>query len=159
MSDVRARWGRAGVRLTAAEQARRAGRIVRARAEADERHARALEDGRTKWAMGLVVPAHITVALDALDLYGPEVDAACLAREPEVDEWEAGRLYPKWEQVVALAELTGKQPDWFMAPVHTLSAFETSMRFHLPRGEKLSMPVHRFTRKALDAARRIGVTA
>jgi hypothetical protein len=156
---ARTRWGKAGVRLTPTEQARRTGRIVRARAEADESRARALEIGREKWAMGLVIPAHITIALDALDLYGPEVDAACLAREPEVDEWEAGRLYPQWEQVVALAALTGKQSDFFMAPVHTLSAFETSMRFHLPRGEKLPLPVHRFTSGALSAARRIGVQA
>jgi hypothetical protein len=40
-------------------------------------------------------------------LEGPEVDIACGAKEPDVDRWEEGELYPTWEQLVLLAELTG----------------------------------------------------
>lgn len=109
--------------------------------------------------MGLVIPAHITAALNKWDLYGPEVDIACGAREPDVDLWEAGKLYPRWDQILKLADLTRTWPIRFMAPINTISPLETSMRFHLKPGEGLPMPVHKFTHSALVRARLIGVEA
>lgn len=118
-----------------------------------------IERARRLWLEGLVIPAHITMVLDALGLFGPEVDESCGAKEPDVAEWEAGRLYPSFEQICALAELTGKSPRYFMGPITTLSVHETSMRFHVGNYERarLSMPVHRFTQSALLAAGRWGV--
>jgi len=121
------------------------------------------EQARQKWLMGLVVPAHITMALDGADLHGPQVDWACGVQEPAVDNWEAGRLYPTWEQIVRLAELTSRRPSYFMAPVHDItSLYDTSMRFHLTfavRHPMPSLPVHRFTYEALRRARKWGVKA
>lgn len=157
------RWGKAGVRLTDAEA--RQARQSRGRAKLQSQVAeqvRAIDDqrARQKWEMGLVVPAHITFALNAHSLYGPEVDHACGVEEPAVDHWEAGTLYPSWEQVVALARLTQRTPMYFMAPVHPItSVYDTSMRFHVKPGEQFPLPVHRFTTKALYAARTIGVHA
>ncbi|GAT01321.1 DUF4031 domain-containing protein [Mycolicibacterium fortuitum] len=59
------------------------------------------------WREGRVSPRAITAALDIRQLYGPEVDRACGVEEPAVDQWEAGQLYPSWEQLQALARLTG----------------------------------------------------
>lgn len=59
------------------------------------------------WREGLLSPRAITAALDMRQLYGPEVDRACGVEEPAVDQWEAGQLYPSWEQVEALSRLTG----------------------------------------------------
>jgi hypothetical protein len=53
-----------------------------------------------------IYPERVTTALDIMGLEGPEVDVACLAREPAVDDWEAGRSVPTWEQLTALAALT-----------------------------------------------------
>lgn len=58
------------------------------------------------WREGLVSPRAITAALDMRALYGPEVDEACGVQEPAVDQWEAGQLYPSWEQLEALSRLT-----------------------------------------------------
>ena len=150
-------WGKAGTRLTDDEKrGRRQAQAGRAR----RAEVASLDDERAhqKWAMGLVIPAHITIALDTLGLYGPEVDTACGVREPAVDNWEAGRVYPTWEQIKALAALTQKTPMYFMAPVHPVtSMYETSLRFHVKRGEYIPLPVHRFTTGAMRAARRIGV--
>ncbi len=67
---------------------------------------------------GTVHPSRISHALNARHLYGPEVDAACLAAEPDVDEWEAGRRVPTEEQVEALARLTAYPVEWFyLGPV------------------------------------------
>lgn len=65
------------------------------------------------WASGKVIPWRITTALDADSLYGPEVDLACGVEEPAVDRWEAGTLYPTWEQLCALAELCQTYPWMF----------------------------------------------
>ena len=68
------------------------------------------------WREGLLSPRAITAALDARALYGPEVDRACGVEEPAVDQWEAGQLYPSWEQVQALARLTGVGVQFFTRP-------------------------------------------
>ena len=76
---------------------------------------------RDAWERGQVVPHRITIALG--DLEGPGVDEACGAREPAVDEWEAGTRYPSWEQLLALADLTGFDVRFFLMPkdgIHTL---------------------------------------
>jgi len=65
----------------------------------------------------LPVPARITMALDANELYGPEVDQACGVEEPAVDRWEAGTLIPTPEQIVALAALTRQPPEFFYEPI------------------------------------------
>lgn len=57
------------------------------------------------WCAGKLVPIYISRLLDAAQLFGPAVDAACNAAEPDVDLWEIGRLYPRWDQTVALAKL------------------------------------------------------
>jgi hypothetical protein len=63
-----------------------------------------------------VHPARITAALDAAELWGPQVDIHLGGREPMVDEWEAGTRTPTDDQVRALAELTGVPLDWFLEP-------------------------------------------
>ncbi|MFJ6099315.1 hypothetical protein [Williamsia muralis] len=57
------------------------------------------------WRRGKLVPTYISRLLDAAQLFEPAVDTACNAAEPEVDLWEIGRLYPRWDQTVALAKL------------------------------------------------------
>ena len=63
------------------------------------------EAERELWRTGKLVPAYISRLLDKAHLFGPDVDVACNAVEPEVDLWEVGRLYPRWDQTVALAKL------------------------------------------------------
>jgi hypothetical protein len=155
------RWGKAGVRLTAVEATDSARKRSVIDAIGDQKHAEMLRIARIKWASGLVIPDHITVALDMGNHYGPEVDAACLAAEPEVDLWEAGRLYPRWEQVRALSKLTGFGEVWLMGPPRQrVSWRETSLKFHYPPSDEPEPKrVFEFTRAALDAAAAIGVTA
>lgn len=62
------------------------------------------------------VPARITMALDARGLYGPDVDTACGAAEPDVDEWESGESVPTRHQVELLAELTHMPVEFFYEP-------------------------------------------
>lgn len=74
-------------------------------------HDRAYE----QWITGALAPYRITRALDAAELYGPEVDIACGAQEPACGDWEAGTRYPSFEQLLALAALTHQSPDSFIA--------------------------------------------
>lgn len=93
------------------------------------------------WQAGLVQPFIITQALDARNLYGPGVDEACGVREPAVDQWEAGLLYPSLGQLRALAVLTGL-PVRFFTTAHEPVAFEdTTMRFHLKKRDKPPPPI------------------
>lgn len=141
------RWGKAGVRLTEQEAAARAREIIARRNQAETSRKAATEQARRRWADGLMVPWCITVALDALSLYGPEVDVQCNAHEPEVDLWEEGRLYPRWDQVEALAVLTGKSPGFFMDEPRVKPG-DTTLRFHL-RSKDETPPVLRFTDYAI----------
>ena len=150
------RWGRAGERLTPAECDARdraaAGRrnLSRCRRAADDRVAYA------RWRAGLVVPALITMALDLRGMYGPAVDRACLAVEPDVDQWEAGERYPSWPQLRALAQLTGFAPRWFVRDdVEPLAVWQTSMVFHMSAAERAywerqPAPVMRYPRHVLE---------
>lgn len=148
------RWGKAGVPLADkdAEAARRA-RVAAANkaklaAEANRhthpvapvvdspgpQQAHDLESTRAEWAVGHLYPHRITQALDIRNLDGPEVDHACGAEEPAVDEWEQGVRYPTWEQLLKLARLTGFDPWFFTRPVrHIIEPADTSMPFHYDR--------------------------
>lgn len=142
---TRRRWGRAGVRLTDAEA--RAADQRRARA----RHAQAAteQNAYRQWDAGLLVPHQITIALDARELYGPEVDAACGAAEPDVDRWEAGELYPTWDQLKALSKLTGCALKFFFLPP---TMGKSSLDFHLPaRDLQARLPIARFQPGAREA--------
>lgn len=68
---------------------------------------------RADWEAGLIAPYLITTALNMCALHGPEVDEACGVQEPTVDLWESGLVYPTWEQLCALAQLTGFAPAFF----------------------------------------------
>lgn len=123
----RRRWGKAGQRLTPTQARHRTAQAGRNRQQqaADEKAAHAL------WAEGKLIPHRITMALDLRKLYGPEVDAACGAAEPDVDRWEAGELYPTWEQLKLLSDLTGLLPKWFFLPVNP-ELMWTSLDIHMP---------------------------
>ncbi|MFC7344574.1 hypothetical protein [Saccharopolyspora griseoalba] len=153
------RWGKAGVRLTEAEARRNAFEAARRRRDREVRREEAYQD----WVAGRVVPHRITLSLDFRGLQGPEVDAACKAREPEVDQWEAGIVYPRWDQLVALAELTGCEPGWFSQPVRPedlVELHETSLWFHLSDAERQlylrddTQPVLAFPAEVVDARMR-----
>lgn len=107
------RWGKAGQRLAPTERSEKeaqrvkeANRMANHR-EADTRASKAAHD------RGELKPWRVTMALNLRQLYGPEVDTACDAAEPDVDDWEAGTLYPRWEQVVLLAKLVGNPVGFF----------------------------------------------
>ncbi|QYN17454.1 hypothetical protein [Amycolatopsis sp. DSM 110486] len=143
------RWGKAGVPLTDAETRRNDARRNKTAAE------RVLADQRTyrEWRAGKVVPWRITLALDSHALYGPEVDEACGAAEPDVDMWEAGTRYPTWEQLKKLAKLTMVTPGFFMIRPAELLPAQTSMQFHRIGGERAEWrqppPVLLFTPEAI----------
>lgn len=140
------RWGKAGQRLDPAEAARRRTAIMARKHRDDASHEADVARARRNWEAGLVVPWRITVALDAMGLYGPGVDLACGAQEPDVDRWELGELYPTWEQLVLLAAVTGCTERFFtMYDAKPIPAAETTLRFHVPP-ESLPdcNPVHRF---------------
>lgn len=153
------RWGKAGIRLTDGQIDAQDRRVAAEIAVSRQGRARDLQIARKKWAAGMVVPNHITCALDMCELYGPEVDEKCLAKEPDVDMWEAGVLYPSWEQIVALSRLTGLWPTWLMGPPREPLRFEdTSMRFHMSAPQSPA-PVYAFTASALADAAALGVRA
>lgn len=83
------------------------------------------------WQHGRVVPHRITMALDLHGHHGPEVDAACGVEEPAVDMWEAGTLYPSWEQLQALAVICPQVLlAYFVLPLIDPLPLATSLRFH-----------------------------
>lgn len=145
------RWGRAGVRLADAQieanDLRHRAQAIQSRSAAEAAHRNAHDD----WRAGRVVPWRITMALDAHRLYGPQVDEACGVAEPTVDMWEAGLIYPSWEQLCALAKLTLVTPGMFMRRDDRalwLRASDTSMRFHTSDVEERE-PVLSFTPEAI----------
>lgn len=178
MTETR-RWGKAGVRLdseqarkeraeankarllaegrqrTQAARAAAASTIPSAQSRGYERYLerRELEVARQAWQQGRVIPYRITTALDIRALYGPEVDQACGVEEPAVDQWEAGELYPTWEQLLALAELTQFPVKFFtnMLECTPIDASDTSMRFHVPGCDERAEVVLAFTPEAIAA--------
>lgn len=150
----RRRWGRPGEQLPAAtaEGRRRQLREATKREAIRGRMLAADQEAQRRWEAGLVVPHFITMALDAQGLYGPEVDEACGAHEPDVDRWEAGELYPSWPQLCALAELTGVTPAWFVRPSEDRVDYEwTSAPFHEKNWKPPPAPILEFKRTARDA--------
>ncbi len=142
----RRRWGSAGVRLTQHE-ARAADLRAGLRRLRDRQ---AFDEARRKWEAGELVPARITIALDLHELYGPEVDATCGVAEPDVDRWEAGELYPTWEQLLALSAITPRVTlPFFFIPANE-QAWST-LEFHMPPSE-LPKRVARFKPEAFTAA-------
>lgn len=115
-----------------------------------------LQKAQREWAAGKVIPHRITMALDARGLDGPGVDAACGVEEPAVDMWEAGTLYPTFEQLCALAELCGVLPHLFTSALLVDYPVHTSLRFHKIGGKLCDWvpppPVRAFTPEAIAAA-------
>lgn len=104
------------------------------------------------WKEGRVRPFAITDALDSRQLDGPLVDAACGTCEPAVDMWEAGQLYPTWDELKALADFTDYPVAFFTTVEHwPLRAQDTSLRFHLPVAPE-PQPVLCFGSAAIEAA-------
>lgn len=145
MTDRR-RWGKAGVPLTDAEARRNDHRLARAQ------HTRVAwqQEDRRRYDAGLLVPYRITLALDAMGLDGPEVDEACGAAEPDVDRWEAGELYPTWQQLQLLSKLTGFAVKAFFLPAPEKPMW-TTLEYHMPNSEPLKPPVREFKPGARDA--------
>jgi hypothetical protein len=146
------RWGKAGVQLTSQEMQSRDFRGTAWRTHKQESRIASDRIAKVKWAAGLLVPHYITTSLDIHCLDGPEVDIACGATESDVDMWEAGVLYPAWEQVLLLSELTGWYPCKFTRPPGDMIEFShTSMRFHTL--DSLNDPpfVWQFTAEAIAA--------
>lgn len=100
-----------------------------------------MSDPRDRWRRGLVVPHRITLALDIRSLYGPHVDRACGAREPDVDRWEAGEKYPTWQQLVALAELTRFPVEFFIPEADQIHALGPGVMFVCQRSRRTWNPV------------------
>lgn len=150
----RRRWGRVGERrpATTVEGRRQQLREATAREASRGRMLAADQEAQRRHEAGLVVPHFITMALDAQGLHGPEVDEACGAHEPDVDRWEAGELYPSWDQLVALAELTGVTPAWFVRPAADRVDYEwTSAQFHVKNRKPPPAPILEFKSGARDA--------
>lgn len=74
------------------------------------------EELETFLRAGHLNPRRITLALDAIEAEGPDVDIACGAVEPAVDEWETGTRTPSVDQLLALADFTGMRSEWFFLP-------------------------------------------
>ncbi|GBF17510.1 hypothetical protein Br6_04916 [Rhodococcus sp. Br-6] len=138
-------WGRAGVRLSTDELRRRARTRQREHTESDRR-------AHAAWRRGQLAPWRITRALDEGDHSGPEVDIACKAEEPAVDEWEAGTRYPTWEQLCALAVLTGRRAEWFTVADEPLDIRSTSLWGHMTKRdrERWKPPILTFTDTAVE---------
>jgi hypothetical protein len=147
------RWGKAGVRLTDREAATVDMRNARRAREFQAANEAAEEGARDAWARGALRPCAITRALDACRLYGPEVDEACGVTEPAVDMWEAGQLYPSWDELKALATLTVRPVHYLTVDRGHMPFGATSMRFHLKAGqEPPPAPVLCFAPEAIQAA-------
>lgn len=130
------RWGKAGVRL-ADKEVEQHGRTATANRNRS-RMRRAANDriAYKLWRAGELQPYLITRVLDLNGLYGPEVDRACGAEEPDVDLWEAGKLYPTWRQVLLLAKLCGTTPRYLCTKRDPLRAERTTLRFHMPLDDR-----------------------
>jgi len=142
------RWGKAGVRLTDREAERRARAAVAARNRSQQHRDTDNRIAYRLWRAGELQPHLITRALDARALYGPEVDIACGATEPDVDLWEAGKLYPAWRQVLLLAELCGVTPRFLCTRRDPIPIERTSLRFH-GHADDGRPPVWEFDRDAV----------
>lgn len=152
-------WIKAGVRANPREAAKLRQDAGRRKIQDDLSEKRILSEARRGWEQGLVRPFRITYALDSRGLDGPEVDEACLAHEPDVDRWEAGLLYPTFEQLLALAKLTDYPPHYFTLPPSTGDRMGwrfSTLKYHIPKVDREEMmrapdPVMAFIPEAVRA--------
>lgn len=126
-----------------------------ARSFAANRKEAGIERAELRWGIGEVVPFRITQALDGAGLFGPEVDVACGAVEPAVDEWEAGVRYPTFEQLLLLAELTGHDPEWFFGRDSEveIDIRDTTLWWHMTerQRQRWKPPIAAFTERAIQS--------
>ncbi|WP_128644983.1 hypothetical protein [Rhodococcus sp. BS-15] len=126
-----------------------------ARSLADNRRGDAFAEVELRWAAGEIVPFRITQALDGAGLFGPEVDTACGAAEPAVDEWEAGIRYPTFEQLLLLADITGHAPEWFFdrGLEVEIDIRDTTLWWHLTERQRQQWrpPIGEFTERAIQS--------
>ncbi len=158
MTNPERRWGRAGQRLMPGEaegldRVRAATRNKRAAGVATR-----LSEAKQEWAAGQMQPHSITTALDRAEQHGPEVDTALGVMEPTVDWWEAGIVYPRWQDVLNLAELCKVVPS-ILTRHHTwIDASHTSLRHHVKDAAVSEPLVLAFTPQAVaDTLRAEGV--
>lgn len=146
------RWGKAGVRLTKQEARQHdAARAAKANQHRTLSRADAAAAYRL-WRAGMLRPYKITIGMNARGLEGPDVDIACGATEPDVDLWEAGKLYPTWRQLQLTAALLGVTPRFLCEEDQTIPMLATSMRFHVPEHELQELdPVRVFDWEAVKA--------
>lgn len=139
------------------DRAERVRKIRQAKNRARTINEEATAQAEARWRAGYLIPARITQVLDMRGLYGPEVDEACGVEEPTVDQWEAGEVYPTWEQVLALSALTGHGPIWFTDAIpyhHIERMFICDRTKRSGSGLVVSdPPILRFSREALAAHR------
>jgi hypothetical protein len=128
------KWGKPGVRLTEQEIAQHGRTATARRNRRTSKDAENLRIAYQLWRAGEVKPYMITHFLDLKRLDGPEVDLACGAREPDVDLWEAGKLYPTWQQLRLLARICDVSQRFLCTPRDLLTIEQTSMRFHANYG-------------------------
>ncbi|CAN5422965.1 hypothetical protein BH09ACT9_BH09ACT9_00470 [soil metagenome] len=119
---------------------------------------RSERESRAAWEAGKLVPHRITTYLDMQGLEGPGVDEACGVEEPAVDLWEAGELYPTWEQLLALADLCGVTVSGFFwtdtpAPIPAYWRSHYGIKSDAEWDALNRPPIMRFTPEALAAHR------
>jgi transcriptional regulator with XRE-family HTH domain len=131
---------------------------LRQRAQDARRRRDAEQAAHQAWEAGRVCPHRITIALDIRRLYGPEVDRACGAEEPAVDEWETGVRYPTWEQLCALAELTDFDVRFFTPEPDEIHPLGPGVAFICKRSRpswdprtEIPAPILAFTPDAITA--------
>ena len=140
MTNPERRWGRAGQRLTPVEaegrdRVRAATRNKRAAADATR-----LSEAKQEWAAGQMQPHSITIALDGAEQHGPEVDIALGVMEPTVDWWEAEIVYPRWQDVLNLAELCKVLPTILTSRHLWIDPRLTTLAYH-DRGAEVGPPL------------------
>jgi DNA-binding transcriptional regulator YiaG len=109
MSEYRSKRMQEAVRRATQSANKRA--IVRAALEARDLHAAKTQPFQ---------PYRLTWALDAHDLYDPELSEALGAPFGLVDRWEEGLEDPTPEQAARLVKLTGHPLAWFYTPERPL---------------------------------------
>lgn len=119
-------------------------------------HALYEQQAHQAWQQGRIYPHRITAALDLNNLQGPEIDQACGVKEPCVDMWEAGELYPTWTQLQALAKLCKVTTRFFTIPTPPIDVKKTSLYHHTTTQERRKIdktppPMTEFLPQAIQA--------
>lgn len=109
-------------------------------------------EARQGWETGAIVPHCITSALDLSGRRREALSAACGVPNETLQAWEAGIVYPTWDQLVALARETGVHPAFFAKAASSLDLISATLTMTLDIAEPQSEPIHCFTDAALAAA-------